>query len=479
MTKKKTNNNLLEGSLFKSILRLSYPIALGSVAQTLYNLADAFWLGKLGKEALSAPIISFFILFCVISLALGFSAAGTALVSQYTGAGQKEKTSTVTGNLLFYLMIFSVVFGGLGLIFDRELLTLLRTPTDTFEMTLSYYRIMMAGMPLAFPIFVYQSVMTGYGDTMSPLKITFVTAVLNVILDPILIFGWLGAPALGIEGAALASVFTRGLASVMGIYLFFSEKKGIVVKLRHLKPDFKLLPLVFKIGVPAAVGSSGTSLGFMVLIGFVNMFGTEVVSAYGIGMRAIHVFMLPALGISSAVSAIVGQNLGAGNPERAKEAVKKGIILMLSFIGPATLLVAFLGKQVTMFFIPGDPVIHEIGRVLFYITAPSLVLYGLSSVLEGAFQGAGYNVPVMIANLARLWLFRIPFVYVVSFVILDGPANLDASVGIWWGITFSTLCALVIVWLWYLKGSWARPRIDTGNSPERGNGEPELNGPQS
>lgn len=457
--KKPDGLNLLEGNLLKNIIKLGYPMALGSLAQTLYNLADTFWLGKLGREALSAPIISFHILFFLISIALGFSISGTALVSQYVGAGDKEKANQSAGNLLLYLFLISIILSVLGLLLAKPLLRLLETPADAYDLTLSYYSIMIAGMPLAFPIFVYQSVMNGYGDTISPLKIALVTAAINVVLDPLLIFGWWGFPALGVKGAALTTVITRTMASISGLYLFFSGKKGIKLKLRHLKPDIDLSKLVVKIGMPSAVGFAGASLGFIVLMAIVNLFGTPVVSAYGIASRVIHFFMLPAMGISAAVTAIVGQNLGAGNVQRAKSSVFKGIILMLLVIVPPSILTFIFGRQVTMFFIPGDPLIHRIGQVMFYITPPSLIFFGISTVLQGAFQGSGYTVPVMVTNLARIWVFRIPFVYLFAMVILDGPTDIHACVGIWWGMVISNFLAYLMLHYWYNKGKWTKARI--------------------
>lgn len=456
---KSSRVNLLEGNLYKNIIKLGFPLALASVIQTLYNLADTFWLGKLGREALSAPIISFNIIFFVISLAIGFSIAGTSLVSQYTGAKQTDNANKTAGNLLLFLMFSALVFSVLGLIFAERLLILLDTPEDTFVQTLAYFKIMIVGMPLAFPFFVFQSVMSGYGDTKSPLKIEILSAIINVVLDPILIFGWLGFPALGVEGAALTTIITRGIASFIGLYYFYSGRKGIKIRLRHLKPDFKFFNLIVKIGVPASIGMSGASLGFLVLIGIVNSFGTPVVSTYGIGNRLVHLFMMPAIGISSAVSAIVGQNLGAGNVERAKKTVSKGIFLVSAVVVPAMIITAFLGEKITIFFVPKDPLVHQLGEVMFYIVAPAVIFFALSSVIGAAFQGSGFTIPVMVVNLSRIWIFRIPLVYIISIMILKGPININASVGIWWGMFLSNLFAFLFIFIWYLKGNWAKTRI--------------------
>ncbi len=137
----KSSINLLDGNLLKTIIKVGTPIALGSLIQTLYNLADAFWLGKLGKEALAAPFISFFILFCIISFGIGFSAAGTTMVAQYIGAGEKQKVNKAAGNLLTVIIFSSIVFAGVGLLIGEKLLVVLNTPGDTFALTLSYYKI--------------------------------------------------------------------------------------------------------------------------------------------------------------------------------------------------------------------------------------------------------------------------------------------------------------------------------------------------
>jgi putative MATE family efflux protein len=365
------------------------------------------------------------------------------------------------------LILLSTVLSALGLIFAKPLLTMLKTPADTFDFTLSYYRIVITGMPLSFPMFVYQSAMNGYGDTMSPLKIAMFTALVNLILDPLLIFGWLGFPALGVNGAAITTVVTRALASAIGLYLFFSGKKGIRLKLSHLKPNIDIAKLMVKIGVPSAIGFSGSALGFIVLISIVNLFGTPVVSAYGIATRIVHFYMLPAMGISSAVTAIVGQNLGAGQIQRAKEVVKKGIYLMLFIVIPPITLTAIFGKEVTAIFIPNDPLVHQLGQVMFYITPPSLIFFGLGTVIEGAFHGAGYTLPVMVAQISRIWVFRIPFVYLLSIIILDGPEDVHASVGIWWGMVISNGAALLLLAIWYHVADWAKPKINTAESQKQ------------
>jgi len=456
---KSSKINLLEGNLYKTIIKLGSPIALGAAIQMFYNLADTFWLGKLGRSAISAPIISFHIIFLIIALGMGFSIAGTSLVSQFTGAGEKEKVDRVTGNILLYLGIGSLFFVFLIYPFSSEILKLLRTPSDAFPKTFTYFRITVIGIPLSFPFFVFQAVFNGYGDTKTPLKIEMTSAILNLILDPIFIFGYFGFPELGVKGAAIATTGTRALASFIALYILFKGKKGIKITLKDLKPDRSLLPMILKTGAPASLGMSGASFGFLVLMGLVNTFGTSVISAFGIMSKIVHLYMMPAMGIGSAVTAIVGQSLGANMPARAKEAVKKGIRLMIIVISPFILFSTFFGHELTGFFIPGDLLVQSIGATMFLIISPSVFFFGLSSIINGAFQGSGYTVPIMVTNLARIWLFRIPFVYILAVVIMNGPSNPDATTGIWWGMFFSNMLSFLMIYFWYLQDKWSKARI--------------------
>ncbi|MCP5053291.1 MAG: MATE family efflux transporter [bacterium] len=319
---------------------------------------------------------------------------------------------------------------------------------------------------MSFPMYVYQAALNGYGDTVSPLKISLFSAFINLVLDPVLIFGWFGFPALGVAGAAITTVFTQALGSAIALYFLFSGKKGIHLNLRHLRPDRIIARLLMKIGIPSAIGFSGSAVGFIVLVGIINRFGTVVISAYTIGTRLTLLFLLPAMGVSSAITAIVGQNLGADQVERAKAVVGKGIKLMLMILVPICALNMIFGREITRLFIPGDPEVHDIGQVMFYITPPSVIFFGLTSVLEGAFQGAGYTVPVMVAQICRLWVFRIPFVYILSMVILNGPQDIDASVGIFWGMVLSNVAAFIMVATWFKKADWARARVKKEKEPE-------------
>jgi putative MATE family efflux protein len=449
----KNKFNVLEGNLTKTILILGWPIALSSVIQTFYNLVDAYWLGKLGRAQLSAPFISFQLIFFIVSFAIGFATAGTSLVAQYTGAKDSLKARKVTGQILVFLTGFVFLLSFIGYLFATPLLNILKTPSDAFSYTQGYLKTMLLGLVFSVPFFVYQGVLNGYGDTKSPLKVQFITVILNLILDPIMIFGWLGFPAMGVVGAAIATIISRSLASVIGIYELFSGKRGINISLNCFIPDLEIIRKIIKIGLPVSFGMAGSSLGFIIIQGVINTLGSAVVAAAGIGFRMVHLFMLPALGISAAITTIVGQSLGADKLKRAKDSVIKGLFIILGFLIPTMFLTAYAGKYIMIFFIPHDPLVQNIGRQMFYIVSPSVIFFAIFRIYAGVFQGSGHTMPVMISSLLRIWLVRLPLLWLFIMKMSMG------HFGVWWSMLFSNIFTVIFIFILYLKGSWQKPVI--------------------
>jgi len=452
-TEKGKNKRILEGSLRKAILTLGWPIALSSVIQTFYNLVDAYWIGKLGKAQLSAPFISFQLVFLFISFSIGFAIAGTSLVAQYTGSKDEMKSNIVASHVLMLLTVLILLFSIIGFFSAETLLKLLETPKDAFGYTMDYFKIMFAGLTFAVPFFVYQGILNGYGDPVSPLKVQAVSVGINLLLDPMLIFGWLFFPELGVQGAAIATISTRSLASFLGLYHLFKGQKGIKLSLKCFIPHYKIFLKIIKVGLPASLGISGSSLGFVLVQGIINSLGSAVIAAAGIGYRMVHLFMLPAIGISSAVTTIVGQNLGADNIKRAKESIKLGMRIILMFLVPAMIITSFSGEFIMKFFIPGDEIVQLIGIKMFYILPSSVIFFAIFRVYSSAFQGSGRTVPIMTTSLIRIWMARLPVIWLLVIKFSMG------HYGVWFGMLFSNVVVAVLMFILYNRGKWQKPVI--------------------
>jgi putative MATE family efflux protein len=444
--------DILGGTIWKTVIHLSLPIIIAYLFQTFYNLADTFWLGKVGKTAIAAPTITFPIIFLIIAIASGLSVGGTTLLGQYKGAKDEEKVNETAGNTFILIGAIAVFMSILGFIFAPNILKLLQTPSDAYNETLQYMRIMFIGVPFIFGFYVYRALMQGYGDTITPMKIIAVSIVLNVILDPFIIFGWGPFPRLEVAGAGIATVFTQFLASIIGIIFLINGRYGIKMNLKGFRFNKHIVKSVLQIGIPISVSQMGTSLGFTVLIGIVNTFGSSVVGAFGIGNRIIHLIFMPAIGLSQGSTTMVAQNIGADQTERAERSVWTSVWLISIFTTVLTTLLFFFGSYVIRFFID-DPEVISIGTHMFKIISFSVLFFSIMIVLTSAFQGSGHTMPVLVMQLVRLWGLRIPFVWLFAKHLNYGEN------GIFWGMTFSNAVIAIIAFLWVKSGSWKRKTI--------------------
>jgi putative MATE family efflux protein len=434
-------------NLYKQLLKLALPIMGANLLQMLYNLADAYFLGKLGKDAVSAPSIAFTLVFFLVVFGTGFSMAGTTLISQSKGKKDQEKIDFYLGQMIFILIFTSILIMVLGLTFSKPLLRLLQVPESAFEYTYEYVTITFLGIPLSFMVIILQSSLQGIGNSVTPLYIQLCTVLLNVILDPLLIFGIGPFPAMEVKGAALATLFSQGVASIISFYILVKGKSGLKLRLRNLRPNKEAVTRIVEIGLPASLGQSLSAFGFTVLQGAVNSFGTAVVAAFGIGNRITNMFSVPAQAFAQATSSLVGQSLGAKNKKRAVLVVKQAALSLFVFITIGMGLTFFYGHSFVKFFI-NDPEVINHGVSFFRINSISTIIFSLYTVITGAFQGGGDTKPIMLLNIFRLWGLRVPLAYLLSSTAGWGP------IGIWSAIFTSNLIVASLGFIHLKRGRW-------------------------
>ena len=420
---------------------------LNNLLQMLLNLADAFYLGKLGAAAVSAPTISFNLIFFLVVFGMSFGMAGTTLIAQSKGKGDRERVDFYLGQTTTVLMSMSVVIAIVGVTLGGSILRLMQVPEDAFEFTRQYMTIIFAGMPVMFLVFILRSALQGVGNSVTPLIVQSIAIGLNLILDPLVIFGIGPFPRLEVAGAAYATVFSRLVASIVALSILVRGRRGIRLQLRHMKPDWHAIKRLASIGLPASIGQGLSAFGFTVLQGVVNTFGTAVVAAFGIGNRIVGLFNMPALGFSQATTALVGQRLGAKRKDQAVTVVKQSVITIAIFIVSGMTLTFFFGSSFIRFFV-SDPEVVQHGATMFRIISMSVVLFALFTVTIGAFQGGGDTKPVMFLNIGRLWGLRLPVAYLLAIVLNWGPD------GIWWSIFFSNLVTATAGFLVLRRGRW-------------------------
>ena len=441
--------NLTEGPILPVLLTLAWPVVLSNLLQTIYNLADTYWVGRLGAGAVAAVSLSFPIVFLFISIGGGFTVAGTVLVAQNVGAGKDEDANYIAGQTIAFVGVVAVLLSFLGFLLAAPVLSLLGPEPDVFPDALAYLRTWFLGIPFVFGFFIFQALVRGAGDTINPMKLMIVSTLLNIVLDPILIFGWSFFPEMGVQGAAVATVISRGLAAVVGVGLLFRGHLGIRVRTRDLYPDIRIIRRIVTIGLPAAAEQSMQALGMTAMTAIVAAFGTPVLAAYGIGNRIASVVFQPSMGFAEATTAMVGHNLGAGRVERAGRTARLSAGLMfgvLSLMG----LIAFYGAEVVANTFLTDQDVVALGHSADYIRVISFSFgfMGVMSVINGAFRGAGKTITAMTFSAISLLVLRVPLAYTLSHHTTLGPA------GLWWGVLLGNVIGASMVVFWFTRGTW-------------------------
>ena len=446
-------NKLLEGPILRSLLTLAVPIALANVLQAAYQLIDAFWVGRLGGSAVAAVSVSTPIVFLTIGIGAGLAIAGSTLVAQYYGSGNEQMVDHVAGQTLLMIVVVSVVLGGVGYAAAPAILQLMGVAPDVYVGALGFMRVSFVGLVFNFFFFMFQSLMRGVGEAKLPVFIVLGTVVLNFILDPPFIFGWGPLPATGVKGAALATVCTQSLAALIGLTVLLRGRYGIHLAWRDFAPDRAYIKRAFLLGFPASIEQSARALGLTVLTFLIASFGTLTVAAYGVGSTILQVVMIPAMGLSMAISALVGQNIGAGNVDRAERIGRLGSWLgfwILTGLGA----IAFLSApQLIAFFVPNDPQVIAEGSTYLRIMALSWGFLGAQFSMTGVLRASGNMVMTMVLTLVSQWVLQFPLAYLLSEHTTLGQR------GIWWAFPISYFLIALITAGVYAKGDWKRKRL--------------------
>jgi putative MATE family efflux protein len=447
------SNKLLEGPIVRSLLALAVPIALANVLQAAYQLIDAFWVGRLGGSAVAAVSVSTPIMFLTIGLGAGLAIAGSTLVAQYFGAKNHDMVNHVAAQTLLMIVMVSALLGAIGYVAAPAVLHLMGVAPDVYDGALGFMRVSFIGLLFNFFFFMFQSLMRGVGEARLPVFIVLGTVILNFVLDPLFIFGWGPVPALGVMGAALATVGTQSIAAAIGLGILLRGRYGIHLAWRDFTPDPAYIRRAFLLGFPASIEQSARALGLTVLTFLIATFGTQTMAAYGVGSTVLQVVMIPAMGLSMAISALVGQNIGAGNIERAARIGRLGSWIgfwVLTVLG----VVAFLGApQIVAFFVPKDPGVIAAGAAYLRIMALSWGFLGAQFSMTGVLRASGNMVATMMLTLVGQWVLQFPLAYVLA-----EHTSLRER-GIWWAFPVSNFLIVLLTIAVYAKGDWKRKRL--------------------
>jgi len=465
--------DLTEGSLLRPLVALSAPIVFTQLLQVVYNLVDTFWVGRLGGDAVSALSFSWPPVFVLISLGGGLTLAGSVLVAQHKGAGNLERVNEVAGQTLAFVTLFSLALGAVGYLLAPTFLRLIGADpgTQVFAYSLEYMRVIFLGVWFMFGFFVFQSLLRGWGDTRTPMYLMAVSVAVNVVLDPVFIFGFVDNPLFGIigmrgleadllaatgfrghgvEGAAMATILSRALATVPGVALLFSGRLGLSLSLADLRLEWETVRKIVEIGYPASIEQSSGALSYTAMTAIVAVIGSTAVAAFGITARLTSFVFLPAVGLGMGVETAVGQNLGARRADRARKAVYLAVGMLVAAYVVVSAVGVYWARDIVGIFIAGEEAarIVDIGETYMFIVAPTFAFMGTFHVIKGCFNGAGNTRAAMIMSVTSVWGLQ-----VVPAWILVTTFDMGTT-GAWWAIAVMHVGSALIVGAWFLRGTW-------------------------
>jgi putative MATE family efflux protein len=446
---------LLEGPIMASLLKLAIPIMVANVLQAAYQLVDAFWVGRLGGTAVAAVSVSTPVIFLTMALGLGLAIAGSILIAQYFGAGNQKMVNHVSAQTLLMVLSISITLATIGYLLSPLFLHALGVAPNVYDGALGFMRISFIGLVFNFNFMVFQALMRGVGRAVLPVFIVLGTVILNFALDPLFIFGWHFIPAMGVKGAAMATVSTQSLALVIGFVILFRGKHDIHLHLADFKPDPVHIKRAFKIGGPSSIEQSMRAIGMTAMTFLIVKFGTSTMASYGAGSNLIQLIMIPALGLSMAISTLVGQNIGAGNMKRAVSIAKLGALLGFSLLAVFSLMAYAFAPHIIAFFVPGDTAVIKGGTIFLHTVCLSWGFLGLQLCLVGVLRATGNTIIPMILALVSQWVLQFPLAYVLSHF------TSMAERGIWLAFPISIVTTALITLGIYAKGDWKKRQILT------------------
>lgn len=441
--------------IWKSMSMFLVPLLLSNVLQSVGQLFGMVVVGRwLGVNDLAAISAFFPLFFLLVSFVIGIGSGSSILIGQAFGAKNEDRLKAIVGTTLTFTFIIGVVLAIVGSIFAMDIMRLMGTPENIIEISVHYARILFISMPVLFLYFAYTTFMRGTGDSKTPFYFLIVSTALNMILLPILIFGWLGAPKLDVYGAAYASVISTVITFV--VMLVYLKKKNHPLQLdstvrKYLRMDWNLLKLLLRLGIPASINMILVSLSEIAVIAFVNRYGSDATAAYGVVNQVASYVQMPAVSLGITVSIFAAQSIGANQFDRLQKVVKAGIIMNYVIGGVLISLIYLFSRDILSLFLTSQTTI-EIAHSLVMITLWSYLIFGHAQIISATMRASGTVLWPTVIGVVSIWLVEVPVAYYLSY-----HTSLGIE-GIWIGYPAAFIVSLILQYAYY-KLSWQKKRI--------------------
>lgn len=401
------------GKISRAIFLLSVPMVIEMLSEAFFAIADIYFVAQLGAEAVAAVGITESLMTIVYAIGAGLSTATTAIISRRIGEKNKEAGSVAAVQAVLCGIIISLFIAVPGIVFGKDLLKFMGASAEITGLHYKYTVIMLGGNGIIMLLFIINAVFRSAGDASISMRVLLLANMLNIILDPCLIHGIGPFPRMGIEGAAIATTIGRGTAVIFQVYLLIKGVGRIKVLIKHICFRMKVILKLIRLSIGGIGQNIIATSSWIILIRITAEFGSEVLAGYTVAIRIILFVLLPSWGIGNAASTLVGQNLGAGKPQRAERSVWYTSVVNMCLLSLVSLLFIFHSEFFIRLFINESLVVAK-GIICLRIISYGLLFYGLGMVMIQAFNGAGDTVTPTIINLFCFWLIEIPLAYLLA-----------------------------------------------------------------
>ncbi|MGG2066169.1 MATE family efflux transporter [Bacillus sp. S14(2024)] len=431
------------------------PLLLSNVLQSLGQLFGMVVVGRwLGINDLAAISAFFPLFFLLISFVIGIGSGSSILIGQAFGARNEERLKAIVGTTLTFTFVLGAILAVVGSMFAMDIMRLVGTPENIINISVHYARVLFISMPVLFLYFAYTTFMRGTGDSKTPFYFLIVSTGLNMALLPILIFGWLGLPKLGVYGAAYASVISTIVTfTILLVYLRKTKHPlqfDATVR-KYLRMDWDLLKLLLRLGIPASINMILVSLSEIAVISFVNRFGSDATAAYGVVNQVASYVQMPAVSLGITVSIFAAQSIGANQFDRLQKVIRAGLIMNYVIGGILISFIYLFSKEILALFLTSQSTI-DIAHSLIMITLWSYLIFGHAQIIGATMRASGTVLWPTIFAVISIWGVEVPVAYFLSY-----HTSLGIK-GIWIGYPAAFIVSLLLQYGYY-RLSWKKKRI--------------------
>jgi putative MATE family efflux protein len=440
------------GSLNRAILLLAVPMVLEMVLESLFAVVDVFWVGRLGANAVATVGLTESMLSLVFAVGMGLSLSTTAMVARRIGEKDPEGAAVAGVQAITLGLVVSVAIGVPCFIFAPNLLRLMGASPEIVSVGSGYTRICLGGSCAVLLLFLNNAIFRGAGDAAIAMRLLWISNAINLILDPCLIFGVGPFPRLGVTGAALATLIGRSIGVGYQFYRLLRGTERIRILKSQIRVQYDVLLRLLRVSLTGILQFAIAHTSWIGLVRIVSIFGAAALAGYTIGIRVVIFVILPSWGMSNAAATLVGQNLGAGQPERAEKAVWRTGLYNMAFLGAVGILFIFFAEPVVRLF-THDPEVVRLGAACLRIVSYGNLGYAYFMVMMQAFNGAGDTITPTIVNFFGFWLFEIPLAYWLAI-----PLHMRSN-GVFFSIAIAESSMAVASAILFKRGKWKKQKI--------------------